>query len=1169
MRRAKNGGKKPWPELARAVLTVTALMASSASLAWSQLGKGVITGTVSDPSGAAIPDAPLSLVNESTGVEHSDHTNSAGLYRFNFVDPGTYIVRVKMAGFSPYEIRSLVATVGQTVTRDVRLELAHTAQSITVEAGGVQLVNTANAEVSGLVGRSEIQNLPLEIRDATAFVNLQPGAMPDAFNGSTRGAAVNGQRGGTGNFMIDGTDNNDYGQAGRSHNISAGIPGGMVSVSPDAVQEFRVVTNNFSAEYGRQGGFVTDLVLRSGSNQLHGSAFEFNRNSATTADDFFSAKSNLHDQLVRNQFGGSLGGPIKKDKMFIFGAVELQRLRQSTPFTTTGIRQQFVDFVDSGAFAQFANQHQAEFGLSAPINCSNPGNYGCSLGPVFEELDSKYPLPRATTPLSAGDYFSSSSIFPGAASGANTGLVQYPVPAFGQITFPEALIANEARGSVRFDYNISERDLLQVHYLVDDFPQFFGGQGGDFANPAFGQDTPGRAQNGAIGYTHTFGPSILNEFKFAYLRAMGAFPRQDAQIPSIGTVDILGVGFGTSEGIPQTQIDNTFQWQDNLTINRGRHNLKVGGEYRRTRNGSTFDNAVNGFYQFWDTEDLLTDGAIGDLNGSGGLYLAQGATNPASPVPASPDTYRGYRSNEMGAYFEDNWKVRDRVTLNLGVRYDYFGVPHNFRPNIDSNFYYGSSSLTQCIVRSATGTQVCLPGSGVANPVSTNPNYPVNGFTAREFGGTFQIHNHDLWNKDPNNFAPRLGVAWDVFGTQKTVVRLGGGMFYDRIWNNLFENIRFNPPYFAISSFGAAGNGSIEGPFTTPGFYSSPISVANFAGPGGTPSPRHMDQNIRTPYSEQINFDLQQQVANGWLVDLAYIGTFGHKLTGVVDLNTFDGRTISGLSTQRINPNISIDNARANFYNSNYHAFQARVTRRLSHGFQFDGNYTWSHALDYVSDAFNNKAAGDYHPEDTFNRNLEYGNADFDVRHRFVADFEWEIPMFHSSRLLGGWAFNGILMWQSGSPFTIYDSAVDSNHDGAVNDRATFVGSGNISSAINHNISPADGYLKASSFAATTPPGGGFTDGLLARNAVFGPNFFENDVSLSKQFRLKERAVLKVIVSGFNIWNHPNFSMVPLQSGAATGNVSSAQFGQAQSTVQPNNTGTGGRVFQFAARIDF
>ncbi|MDE3179248.1 MAG: carboxypeptidase regulatory-like domain-containing protein, partial [Acidobacteriota bacterium] len=374
--------KNALPIIFMVVCSSFMLFGPSTGRLYAQLGKGVLTGTVTDPTGAVIPNATVSLMSKATGVSRSVASNASGIYRFGFTDVGAYTLRVSAPGFANYEVAGIVITVGQTVTRNVRLEVAQAnVQTVTVESRGVQMVNTANAEISGLVNNTTIENLPLEIRDATAFVNLQPGAVPDVFNGSTRGAAVNGQRGGTGNFMVDGTDNNDYGQGGRSHNTIGTLPGGITSISPDAVQEFRVVTNNFSAQYGRQGGFETDVVLKSGKNQIHGSAFEYNRNSTTTANDFFSNKAGLSDQLIRNQFGGSFGGPIKKDTAWFYGAVEIQRLRQTTPVTGTALRQSFIDFVNNGGFAKFVNQNLPSFGLSAPINCTNPANYGCTLGP--------------------------------------------------------------------------------------------------------------------------------------------------------------------------------------------------------------------------------------------------------------------------------------------------------------------------------------------------------------------------------------------------------------------------------------------------------------------------------------------------------------------------------------------------------------------------------------------------------------------------------------------------------------------------------------------------------------------------------------------------------------------------------------------------------------------
>ncbi|MFB3922565.1 MAG: TonB-dependent receptor domain-containing protein [Terriglobia bacterium] len=1136
-------------------MLAVALGLATTSTLFAQGGKGVVTGTVMDPSGAAIPNAIVTLTNEGTGIVRTAATNTAGLYRFDFADVGSYTLKASAQGFADFEVAGLIVTVGQTVTNDVHMELARgTVQTITVEAGGVQLVQTARSDVSGLVDRNTLSQLPLEVRDPSAFVNLMPGSVPSAlgnieFNGSTRGAAVNGSRGGTGNFIIDGFDNNDQGQGGRSHNTVGTIPGAITGISPDAIQEFRVETNSFTAQYGRQSGFVADAVMKSGTNTLHGSVFEYNRNQSITANDFFSNRNGTKDSLVRNQFGGSLGGPIRKDKTFIFGAVEIQRMRQGAPNVVTSITPQFVDFVRSGGYADFM-ETDPNGACMQVLGATCPGAFDNSrtLGPIASDLVNKYPYPAPTSNFSneTGGYFPAIFGVP----------ITYPVNVFGDADVRNNTKLNENRFSIKVDHTIGDRDRLTGLMAFDDYDTVDSSLGTDgLGSPYFPITALSRAQNWGLSYTHTFSPSILNEAKISFLRHNSEFPRDiDPNVPSIiPALDPTGVGIGMTSGLPQNFTDNQFQYQDHIAITRGKHSFNVGAEYRRTRNGSIFNASEFGFVLPWDIENLLTDGwAAADFENAafgepflGSYYLLEASINPQTGE--KPEYYRGYRANELGFYVQDDWKVASRLTLNLGLRWDYFGVPHNFRPGLDSNFFFGEATVP-------------------IDTTSDNPFFPRNSVPyAREATAAFQQRDHELWNKDKNNFAPRFGFAWDITGNQKTVLRGGFGVYYDRMWNNLFENIRFNPPLFSFNDVGFLINGVAAGPVVTPDLYSIPIVTSAYNNPAyqPKPSPRHMDQNMVAAYTEQVHMGIQHELGNNMMVEFNYIGTFGHKLTGVVDLNTFPGRIAGDFSSRRPNNTIGSDNARGNYFNSNYHAFQFQLTKRMSRGLQFQSNYTWSKALDYVSDAFNNRAASGNNgisTMDVMNRALDYGRADFDLRHRFVSSVIYDLPFFRSNRWAGGWRIGSIVSIQSGLPFNIYDGNADTNGDGKFIDRPDFTGNGNPDVvAVNHSVSPADGYLRTQYFedAVMDPKvnDGLWRDGRLGRNTLTGPGYANLDFTVNKAFRLTERASISVQFNFFNIFNRSNFAL-------PENNMASNSFGQSTATFGP-------RIGQFAARIDF
>jgi hypothetical protein len=1123
-------------------------------------GTSSLTGTVTDPNGAVVSGATVTATNVATNVSTTTQSTDSGLYRFPTLPVGNYTVKVEAAGFSTAQLEQVVLTVAQVVTQDIKLAVGSASETVTVVAGGEQLAQPSESSVSQLLNRNVWETYPLENRDTNEFINLLPGTVPDEFAGSTRGAAVNGVRGGTGNFLVDGFDNNDQGQGGRGALVS----GGITSISPEAIQEYRVITNNYAAQYGKGGGFVAESVLRPGTNDLHGSLFEYNRIQRLAANDFFSNRAGVKDQLVRNQFGGSFGGPIKKDKTFAFGTVEISRLRQAAPLTTVATTQQFINFVQSGAFATFHETNPNGLCVVATgATCPGAFAHSRTLGANYRALvaTQTFPLAQSNLTNEAGGLFT---------AGILDAPIIYPVPVYGDVTVVNPSFTNIARFSVKLDHTFNSSNNLTGTFLSEDSDSgdSFGGGDGAIGAPF---SSPGRSILAGLTFNHTFSPTITSESKMSYLRHRRDFPGcsgTDGQPSVVTGFDPLGVSLGCSSNFPQFFTDNQFQFQQHFNLLMGSHSFRTGGEYRRIRNGSAFQALKNALFLPHGVEELLTDGFFGDeadlVFGTdfGGFTQAQATVDPRNG--AQPEYYRGFRANEVAAYFQDDWKIRRNLTFNLGLRWEYFGPPHNFRPGLDSNFYFG-------------------PATTPVATTSTNPFFPRNNVIAAQVAtGSFQLRDNEIWAKDWNNFAPRAGFAWDVFSDQKLVVRGGGGIFYDRIWNNLFENIRFNPPTFSFNSITSPAFGGIVpiGPLSSPGLFTVPFSEgsrAQFNDPAfaALPAPRHMDENLKMPYVQQFFLGVQHEFARDFLFEGNYIATAGRGLTGVSDINTFPGRTRGG-NSRRPNPTIAGDNFRTNAFGSIYHGGQFTLRNRGWHGLQFNVNYTFAKAIDELSDAFNADARhGDFRPQNPYNIALDRGRADFDIRHRFVNSFSYEAPFFKGNRWLGGWVATGILSIQSGVPFSVYHGGQDPNADGLLSDRAVFLGTDG-SSIYTNNSSPADGFFDTSLFegmvtranrlgaAAACGPNNGvvisntqwWCDGTLGRNTFEGPGFWNMDFGLHKKFKITEGSSLQLQANAFNIFNHTNF-------GIPVGNINSSNFGRSIFTV-----GTP-RVMQLAIRFDF
>ena len=1171
----------------RAAVTSAALIAFGfTSNAFSQVGSGELSGTVTAQHGGVIAQASVKLSNSANGQTRENVTSSAGDYHFTALPiAGVYTLTITAPGFNSFEAH-IVLTVGTITTQDAALSIGATTEVIEVTGQTEEQVQTDTSAVSQLIDSSVWKSSPLETRTQNAFINLVAGATPDDPNSTTfRGAAVDGARTGTGNYLLEGMDNNEQGQGGVA---LYGVGGASLTLSPDAIEEYRVITHDAPAVYGRAGGFATDTVLKSGSNSWHGSLFEYNRVQALAANHWFSNNAGVQDSLVRNQFGGSIGGPLKKDKTFFYATLEIHHLRDASPTTNTTTTQNFIDFVNSGAFETFMEGTTQQDPSTPPLSSGSPappqigicpafngaacpGAFAGSAktGPIFSTLDAAQPtsFPHPTvTGVPIDNYVAQGLITAGA--------IRYPVPVYTTSTLLNHESLNQNRGSLKLDHRLTSKDQLSFVYAIDQINDANTLGGGDGAfGPAVTQI--GGAQFFTGNWTHVFSPSLINVFRAGYLRHVSNFTISSSLlgVPSIYAADPLYSSLGHSDGLPQYFTENQFTYQDSLSKTIRRHALTFGFQYMRTRNGSSFFNDTDGTIVFNGVEDVVTDGVFGEeLDNAafggptyGSMYEATASIDPTTNT--LPNVYRGYRANEVAAFAQDDWKIAPRLTINLGLRWDYFGPPHNFEPGYDSNVYFGT----------------------FGTPISTgNPFFPMTPLAGALQGSSFIQKNSNIWNKDTNNFGPRVGFSYDLTGQGKFVMRGGFGIGFDRLYNNVYENLRFNPPRFADNSVGYFVNGVPAGPTDIPGLYTVPFSAnATLSAYGAKPVPRHIDQRLVTAYYEQTNFGFEYQLAKGYVLETNYIGTFGRKLVGLLNINTFPGRNgcpegggsnpdgsypagtpcanagfPDGFSSDHVTSLFNSDNFRTNAFNSNYNAGQVSIRKAYTNGLRLSGNYTYGKAMDEISDVFRqrNGATG---TTDSQNPATDYGPADFDVTNRAVVTMVYDEQWKKGNLFLGGWSVAPILTLSSGYPVALSDSSHDPNQDGAYTDRPEYLGNGKQTNAVHSGFSKTENtfrFLSAGSFGPVTCPSnenfGIWCDSPTSRNAIHGPHTTNLDFALLKHFSMTEHQTVTFEANFFNIFNHANF-------GDIDGNIADGNnFGHALSSTDP-------RIIQFALRYDF
>jgi outer membrane receptor protein involved in Fe transport len=966
-------------------------------VASAQTFRGGIQGAVSDSTGAAVPGAQVVARNVATGLSRTVTTDQSGSYAFTELPLGEYAVTASLTGFAAQTVTGV--HVDAAVSRRVDLVLTAGGRAETVEVSATSLLVDSTHDVQGgTISGEQAAELPLNGRDYVKLLSLVAGANADASGiydspGSFGLFSINGNRGRANNYLLDGTDMND-GYRNLPAINQAGVFGTPSTILPvDAVAEFPV-QNGVEAEYGRNAGAIVNIVTKSGTNEWHGSAYEYFRDASLGARNFFNTQPNPKNQFRNNQFGASLGGPIRKDRTFFFFSYEGQR--------------------ENGANGGVTN-------------------------PVIRGILDTNPWPA---PNQAPD-----------AAGNN---VVATVPFSNNV---DSLIA-------KVDQHFGTSDLLTVRYYYGNSDQSFPlGLVGGGVLPGYNTVTPTTVNLLSGSLTKVLSPQLLLEVRGGYNRFEEEFFPQDRSFDpnSVGLATVSNpqdfglpqirvagyTSIGSTLSVPRGRVDTNYQGFANLSYNTGRHRFKVGYEYRRTTVNQFFDAGYRGRLDFASLEDFIA----GRLSGG---------------RQAAGDSRRHTYQNNHALYLQDGFQVSRRVTLNYGLRWDYYGVIGE-----DNGLFSGFDQATATVV-----------------PLS------------------------QLYGKDWNNFSPRASVAWDAEGTGRTVVRAGYGLYYDAFsqdffigqlpWNTYNPGPAYNDIQFSFQPVSEVVSGQ-------PVFDPSSFSASDVF---------TVDPNLSTPYVQIWNVNVQRQIGNHMAVQIGYVGSKGSHLFRYRDINQLDPATGAAPFPAYVYINQFESTA-----SSRYKGLQVSWKIQDWHGLVSTVNYTLSKSEDNASDG-QDYVPNATQPDDSTHPEREWAPSNFDTRHRLTWYFTWDIGRRAGGSALGsGWSVSGLVTFASGQPVNInYLFEADYNGSGEYFGRPDLVGDPFAGTG------GPDRFLNLTAFQAPCNPdgeggcAGGQHFGSLPRNAFYGPKYFDVDLSLVKNTRIGGRATLQLRADVFNVFNHPNFS---------------------------------------------
>lgn len=1041
-----------------------------------------VTGIITDANSALISGAQLTLTNVDTTVTRKAVTNADGYYSIPFVPPGNYQLNVLASGFKPVTRNSLSINVDQSARIDFTLEIGAINESVNITGNGSPLERETSS-IGQVFENKIIVTLPLNGRNYSQLALLMPGATPNQGSRAADGFSLNGNRTLQNKFLVDGLDNNNYITGVDTNSTQALRP------SVDAIQEFKVESANYSAQFGQAAGGVISVVTKSGTNSLHGSAFEFLRNEKLDANDFFANRAGLERGPFRfNQFGGTLGGPVWRNRTFFFASFQGTRSHASNTSVVT---------------VPTPEQVRGNFGS---INIYDPTNVVGGnrqqfagnvipegrLDPVGRKIAALYPAPNQ--PGLVDNYAS---------------------------LVPQTDDANQY--DFRGDHNFSERDKLFARFSRLNLDNLRGSICPAPGNCGVPMTLPisrtNDAWSAAAGHTHVFSSNAVNELRLGYSNNQ-SFQQSPAERPLFDEFGIKGVPqFNSLTGLPLFNLTNysglgnrfqtpnpktaeLFQINDNFSYFRGRHTMNFGGGYWRLSTFAGTANLARGSFNFTGQFTSRTPGQ-GQGPGAGNAVadLLLGLTGSASITTRSLGTFL---VDYYSGYFNDSWKISPTLTVNLGLRYE-LQTRQREKENRQSFFDYTPGS----------------PTYGMLVP-------------ARDGGHREQTFS----NLDNNNFAPRIGLAWQL--NQKTVVRGGFGIFYSGVgYYAITQSGAANPPHFVrivINSPTTAANTALK---LSDGFPAEGLNPARAVNPELYGQPQDFPQTE----IYQGNIDVQRELWGGMVLSVAYVGSGTAKLRGQNDINAPKPGP-GAAQPRRLFPTFGAIITLSGFAHASYNSFQTKLERRFSNGFSLLQSYTWSHAIDNTTDGEDNNN-GPVIPQNPFNTNAEKAPSGFDIKHRAVTSIVYDLPFGHADgwlggskltrAVLGGFQIGGIFVAQTGQPVNLDVAGNPANTTSPV--RPNRLGDGRLARG-ERNV---DRWFDPAAFAVPAA----FTYGNSGRNVLRAPGLVNLDFLIARNFRLTETTRLELRGEFFNLTNTAHF-------GRPNATIGSPQAGRITTTSAPN-----------------